>query len=581
MENKSIAKNLVYQRKLKGYTQEELSERTQVTVRTIQRIEKGDVNPHLQTIKLLATAMDLEVEDLLPLENPKEEEIQKKWLLLMHSTPFLGFIIPLANILIPLFLWIHKREDNSIYNIHGSKIINFQISMSLLYILSFVALLTIEKWGFFLFIAVIPFSIIVMLGNIIKVVNTHKCFYPLAIPFLNSKRALSLKMIGFLVVAFLMTSCMTKENKGIERIDGSLILKDSITLKIDQFAKDANVQGMAVAIFNNKQPVYQKMFGYKDFSKKLVLTDSTNIYGASLSKAVFSIIVMKLVEDKVIDLDTPLESYLPKKIYEYEPQTRWHDDYSDLKEDSLYHKITARMCLNHTSGFQNWRSQDLKLQAYAVPGDKYDYSGEGFVYLQVILEKITGKGLEQLAQEIIFEPLEMKNSAYAWKPRFEADFAQSYATSGFMFNKDKDNEPRSASTLETTFEDYVKFLTAVLNKEIIKESSYKEIFSPQLKILSLSQLIDDSNASKEDYKDVKLSYGLGWGYLETPHEIGFFKEGRGSGFHHYSILFPESGKGVLIMSNSENTGIIYKELLQLTTADKHMPWEWFKEIPYK
>jgi len=48
MENQSLSKNLVYQRKLKGYTQEELAEKTSVTVRTIQRIEKGDVNPHLR-----------------------------------------------------------------------------------------------------------------------------------------------------------------------------------------------------------------------------------------------------------------------------------------------------------------------------------------------------------------------------------------------------------------------------------------------------------------------------------------------------------------------------------------------------
>ena len=98
METQSIAKNLVYQRKLKGYTQEELSEKTQVTIRTIQRIEKGDVNPHLQTVKLLATALSVEVDDLLILENPKEEIILTKWLILLHSTPFLGFIIPFANI---------------------------------------------------------------------------------------------------------------------------------------------------------------------------------------------------------------------------------------------------------------------------------------------------------------------------------------------------------------------------------------------------------------------------------------------------------------------------------------------------
>ncbi len=112
--------------------------------------------------------------------------------------------------------------------------------------------------------------------------------------------------------------------------------------------------GTAKAVFDDNKTVYQKTFGYKDFPNKLSLTDSTNIYGASLSKAVFSVLVMDLVEDGVINLDTPLESYLPKKIHEYETQTRWHDNFSALKEDSLYHKITARMCLAHTSGFANW-----------------------------------------------------------------------------------------------------------------------------------------------------------------------------------------------------------------------------------
>ncbi|WP_109435302.1 MULTISPECIES: helix-turn-helix domain-containing protein [Aquimarina] len=184
MEDRSIAKNLVYQRKLKGYTQEELSERTHVTIRTIQRIEKGEVNPHLQTVKLLATALEIEVDDLLILEDPKEETIQKKWLLLMHGIPILGLGIPLCNILIPLFLWIHKREDHKIYDIHGRAIVNFQITITILFVLSLIALVTIPG-AFFFFIAVIPFSIIVMIKNVISAINSQKCYYPLSIPFIK------------------------------------------------------------------------------------------------------------------------------------------------------------------------------------------------------------------------------------------------------------------------------------------------------------------------------------------------------------------------------------------------------------
>ena len=92
MKNQSISENLIYQRKLKGYSQEDLAEKTSVDVRTIQRIEKGEVQPHLQTVKLLAVGIDINVDNLIVLENPKEETIQRKWMLLLHALPFFGFI---------------------------------------------------------------------------------------------------------------------------------------------------------------------------------------------------------------------------------------------------------------------------------------------------------------------------------------------------------------------------------------------------------------------------------------------------------------------------------------------------------
>ncbi|WP_281986998.1 serine hydrolase [Aquimarina aggregata] len=581
MKTNSIGKNLIYQRKLKGFTQEQLSEETKVTVRTIRRIEKGDVNPHLNTVKLLANALSIEVDELIVLDNPKEEDIQKKWLILLHSTPFLGFIIPLSNILFPLFLWIHKREDNTVYDIHGRKVINFQISMTILYILSLIALVTIEKWGFFFFIAVIPFSVVVMLVNIIKVTSSQNCFYPLALPFIKKK--LPLKVFSVFIIGVLFfTSCSDTKIDTIERLDGTEISKDSLTNKINQLMNDAEVHGMAVSVFNDNKPIYQNTFGYKNVPKQLTLKDSTNIYGASLSKAVFSMLVMKLVENKVIDLDTPLESYLPKKIYEYEQLTRWHDNYSDLKTDSLYHKITARMCLAHTTGFHNWRffESDRKLEVNFEPGTKYFYSGEGLVYLQVVLEKITGKGLEELAQELIFKPLGMNNTSYQWQPRFEKDFAHGHNTKGEPYGKDIDNEPRSASTMETTAADYTKFLTAVLNEQIISKASYDEMFSPQIRIKSLAHFGPNAQTTTNKYDAINLSCGLAWLYFDTPYGKAVTKSGHGDGFQHYSILFPETGKGILIMTNSDNGESIYKELLEVALADIYTPWEWSNYIPY-
>ena len=582
METQSLGNNLIYQRKLKGYSQEELSQKTEVTIRTIQRIEKGAVNPHLQTVKLLAAALSINVDDLLVLENPKEESIHKKWLLLMHGTPLLGFVLPFCNVLFPLFLWIHKREDNSLYDEHGIRIVNFHITVLILYILSFVALITIEKWGFIFFILVIPTCVLIVIANIIYAVKEHKCYYPLAIPFLKFKKQKVNKVLLLLPFAFAVISCQTSTKEGITRLDGTMISADSLTLKIDQLLTDAKVHGMAISVFNKNTPVYQKIFGYSDYPNKIPLTDSTNIYGASLSKAVFSILVMDLVEEGVINLDTPLESYLPKRIYEYKPQTRWHDDFSDLKKDSLYQKITARMCLAHTTGFPNWRwiEKDQKLRTHSTPGTKYSYSGEGFVYLQVVLEKLSGMGLEELAQERVFEPLGMKASSYLWKPKFEKNYAFGHKTDGEKYEKDKDNEPRGGSTLETTALDYVTFLEAILHKKIVSEASYTEIFSPHIRITSSAQFGDGTAIETDKYNNINLSYGLGWGYFKTPFGKGVFKEGSGNGFQHYSILFPETGIGIMIMTNSDNGKSIFKELLEVAIKDTYTPWEWENYIPY-
>lgn len=187
MKEQSLKENLLYQRKLKGYTQDQLSEKTTVGVRTIQRIEKGEVQPHLQTVKLLAVGLDIEVDDLIVLDNPKEETIQRKWMLLLHASPFFGFIIPFANILFPLFTWISKAEDNKKYDEHGRAVINFQSSITLYLIISLLLFFIIPGFSFFVTGAVFLFGIIFTIKNIMSALDKGTCNYPLSIPFLKVK----------------------------------------------------------------------------------------------------------------------------------------------------------------------------------------------------------------------------------------------------------------------------------------------------------------------------------------------------------------------------------------------------------
>ncbi len=385
----------------------------------------------------------------------------------------------------------------------------------------------------------------------------------------------------FLTISLFISSFVFAQS--IIRLDDSRVTAQELDSKIFQLMKEASVTGMAVSIFNDGKPVYHKVFGYKNSATKDPLQTNTNFYGASLSKAVFAVMVMKLVEEKIISLDKPLQDYLPKPVYEYGKGTSWNQDFTSLKEDNQYKKITARHCLSHSSGFANWRwyEPDQKLHVHFEPGSQYSYSGEGLCYLQFVIEKITGKTLNELMQEKLFGPLGMKNSSYTWQPAFENNYCFGHDTAGKVYPKDKDNAPRSASTLETTPDDYKLFTEAVLQKKILKLATYDTLFKQQLRIRSKIQMGTDAWKDPTDENDnILLGYALGWGRLQTPYGFGIFKEGHGDGFQHYSILFPEKKLGIVILTNSDNAESIFKELLEFAIADTYTPWKWQRYFPY-
>lgn len=401
-----------------------------------------------------------------------------------------------------------------------------------------------------------------------------------------SKYINSYQLILFSGCIFLMSFIFVNgaaAQQHIIRIDGSKISVDSLNKYLPKLMAKAKVPGLAIAIFNQDHAVYKQAFGYGNAVQKIPLKATTNIYGASLSKTVFAVLVMKLVEQGKLDLDQPLQAYLPKPIYEYPKQKRWHDDFSNLKTDPLYTKITARMCLDHTTGFPNWRWDlpDQKIKVLQEPGTRYSYSGEGMVYLQVVLEKMFGKSLEQLADEIVFRPLNMQHSAYTFLPAFEQDYSFGHNTKGALYEKDKDNEARSPSTLETSLNDMVAFVEGVMQKKVINSKSTDVLFSPQIRIRSVEQMGPLSRRDTTANDGIQLSYGLGFGLLKSPYGWGAFKEGHGDGFQHYMIIFPKQKTAVLIMTNSDNGESMFKELLALTIADTYTPWKWQRYFPYQ
>ncbi len=316
MTNEVFAERLIYQRKRKGYSQEKLADMTNVTVRTIQRAEKGEVQPQLRTVKLLAAALEVEVDDLLKLDDPREENIQNKWLLLIHASPFIGFVLPFLNILVPLFLWIHKKDDNALYDKHGRAVINFQITMTLMFIVAMFMLVTIEGWGFFFFMAVMPYTACVMLANIITVVRSQKCYYPLALPILRQGPKAHVSGIIPLVLATMLCLFNTPEAVATTHYDAKLNTQlTQFELFLLDFQSKKHIPGISVAIAKDGQIVYEKGLGVSHISGQVPVTTETAFWIASVSKFFVGTAFLSLVEDGELSLESPISDTPEFKKY--------------------------------------------------------------------------------------------------------------------------------------------------------------------------------------------------------------------------------------------------------------------------
>ncbi|MBO0341055.1 serine hydrolase domain-containing protein [Flagellimonas profundi] len=392
-----------------------------------------------------------------------------------------------------------------------------------------------------------------------------------------------------LIVLFILFNLFGCINSGpqIKRIDDSQISKSELTAKIKSLVDSANVTGISIAIFNNNKITYQNSFGYANINNKDTLTNQTVFYGASLSKAVFGYLVAQLVTEGILDLDKPLQDYLDKPLPTIEFEKEWRG-YKNLKKDKRYEKITARMCLSHTTGFPNWRwmtkendfFREGKIRFTVEPGTRYSYSGEGIQLLQFVIEQITGQELEKLAQELIFHPLQMNMTSYVWQDKFNNKYCNGHTTEEKIIPIDKEDEANAAGSLSTTLEDYSKLIKHILEQTSHNLPITDLLFRPNIRIKSKTQFGHQAWEDTNENDSIELSYGLGWGLLTSPYGKGAFKEGHGEGYQHYSIIFPEKNIGIIILSNSDNAESIFKELLEISIRDTYTPWKWESYIPY-
>jgi len=382
-------------------------------------------------------------------------------------------------------------------------------------------------------------------------------------------------LLAFLPALIAYTT--SAQEKQIAKPDGKTLSTASIDRIVNKLMDNGEVTGLALGIINDNKAVYVKNYGYKNKARNEWNDTATCFYAASLAKPLFAYLVMRLVDKGLIDLDKPIYTYLPKPLPEYA-------NYKDLAGDERWKLITARNCLAHTTGFPNWRDfnphNNKKLEIFFTPGERYAYSGEGLYLLQLVVETITGKQLEELAQENIFQPLGMRRTSFLWQPAFETNYAVGHDMNEDTMAKSKPTKANAAGSMETTIVDYTRFIEALMQGKGLSEKAKKEMLSVQVGIHTKHEFPSLNNEITDANKKIKLSYGLGWGLFTSPYGKTFFKEGHGDGWVHYMISFPGKKDAVIIMTNSANGESIFKELVEEITGVT-IPWEWEGYTPYR
>lgn len=291
------------------------------------------------------------------------------------------------------------------------------------------------------------------------------------------------------------------------------------------------VPAIGIVIIKEGQVVKKEVFG--NLKKGKPAPENTIFNVASLTKPIVTLLTLKLVSHGSWSLDEP--------IYHY-----WVDP--DVAHDSLNKKLTTRHILTHQTGFTNWRKnhQSGKLTFDFEPGSRYQYSGEGFEYLRKALESKFAMSLENLADSLVFRPLNMKDSYFTWKDdSLSSRYAVNHDKDGIALETFKPKAANAANNLLTTIEDYANFVLHVLDGGGLSPTVFQEMKSRQVK------------TPYESY------FGLGWEIIpDWGGEEVLMHSGGNPGVSTLAMLFPKTKRGLLIFSNSNNGGFpVWREII--------------------
>lgn len=342
-----------------------------------------------------------------------------------------------------------------------------------------------------------------------------------------------------------------------------LALREEMSDWVVRGMKKHKVTGMSIALVDEGDIVWAEGFGFADKANKRQADVNTLYKVGSITKVFTGTAIMQLVEQGKVDLDVPIQQYIPELKPKYHTATK--------------KPITLRSIMSHTSGlpvdalhgmfnrhpepFHKAIDYINDVHAPYEPGTIATYSNLGTDLLGVVIERVSGQRYADYMRDNILKPLGMESSTFDTKQVDQEKMSLTYL--GHRYHEEFDLRSLPAGGLNSSARDMTRFMTAAMNqgKPILSPTAYKQMLTRQ--------------TAHTRYRSGE-EFGLNW-VLRLP-KLDYlgpvaWHNGGTINFMSSMVVLPDQGLGVVVLSNSarsiEFVGEASSEILMKAARVKH------------
>ncbi|MFD2784715.1 serine hydrolase domain-containing protein [Hymenobacter rubripertinctus] len=316
--------------------------------------------------------------------------------------------------------------------------------------------------------------------------------------------------------------------------------------ELETLLRQKNIPGLQLIHTKGHRTTAYNLGRLRQDSAGAVTAESV-FQAASLGKVVLAYLALRLHDQGRLNLDQPLLSYAPYPRLAAEPRAA---------------RVTARMVLTHTTGLPNWAENPFgptwatsPLALRFAPDSCWNYSGEGFVWLQKTLEQISGQTLEALAQQEVFEPLKMRRSSFKWQPWFAGNTACGHDKAGQPTQVRRFAEPYAAYSLLTTATDYNHFLQALRTGRGLQPATARLLTTAASEANRCGKLPTPT--------DPFVAWATGVGLATTSAGPALWHWGNNDDFQGFFLVLPARRESLLFFTNSAHGLELTNDVLRL------------------